>query len=83
MWAVKVKGYTVWLPGLGVPERTPVEGSNLTPVGKFPVKASVGAGIPVSATVKVEAVPMGKVALPALVMAGGTACWPPLPAQAG
>jgi len=53
---------------VGVPDNTPLE--KLTPVGRVPASVIVGVGKPVAVTVKVLEVPVAKVVLLALVMAG-------------
>jgi len=45
--------------------------TKVTPAGKVPVLLIDGIGLPVAVTVKVPAVPTVKVAVPALVIAGG------------
>src|SRR5262245_28228712 len=55
------------------PASTFVAGVNVTPVGSVPVCDTVGVGKPVVVTVSDAAVPTVKVALFALVIAGG--CW--------
>ena len=58
------------VPAAGVPLKTPVAVSKITPVGNVPVRANVGAGSPVAVTVKVPAVPTVKIVLSALVIVG-------------
>ena len=58
------------VPTVGVPLRMPVEGSNITPLGKAPVSLKVGVGVPVAVTVKEPNVPTVKVVLAALVITG-------------
>ena len=53
---------------VGVPDKTPPE--KLTPVGSVPVSEIVGLGLPVTVTVNVPEVPVTKVVLLALVIAG-------------
>ena len=61
------------VPVAGVPLRTPVAGFKDTPLGNVPfVTLNVGAGEPVAVTVNDPATPSLKVALLALVKAGGT-----------
>jgi hypothetical protein len=55
----------------GVPDRIPVAALSVTPFGSVPLALNVGAGEPVAVTVNVPAVPTAKVALFALVIAGG------------
>lgn len=63
----------VYVPeAVGVPLRTPLLVLKLTPLGKLPDSLKVGAGVPVSAIVKLPAVPAVKVVLEALVMLGAT-----------
>ena len=45
--------------------------TKVTPAGKVPVLLIDGVGLPVAVTVNVPAVPTVKVAVPALVIAGG------------
>ena len=59
------------VPAAGVPLSTPVVALNVTPLGSVPLSLRVGAGEPVTVTVNEPAVPTVKVALFALVMAGG------------
>jgi hypothetical protein len=68
--AVTVSGYVPPLPVAGVPLRTPVVASKVTPDGNVPVTAIVGVGLPVAVKVKVPADPSNKSVLLALVMAG-------------
>ena len=56
------------MPAAGVPESTPP--ANVTPVGSAPVRAMVGAGVPVAVTVNEPATPTTNVVLAALVMVG-------------
>ena len=70
----------LWLPRLstdrlqrqwkraGVPDNTPPE--KLTPVGNVPTSEIVGVGKPLAVTVNVPRVPVAKIVLFALVMAG-------------
>jgi hypothetical protein len=53
---------------VGVPDKVLPE--KLTPVGRVPTSVIVGVGKPVAVTVKVFEVPVAKVVLLALVMAG-------------
>jgi hypothetical protein len=53
---------------VGVPDKAPPE--NVTPVGSVPDSLIVGVGLPVAVTVNVPRVPVAKVVLLALVMAG-------------
>jgi hypothetical protein len=48
----------------------PVDGENVTPVGRAPDSLSVGAGAPVAMTLNVPPVPIVNVATPALLIAG-------------
>jgi hypothetical protein len=67
--AVKVREYVPAVPAAGVPASFPVAGVNVTPEGRVPLSASVGAGKPVAVTVKVPAAPTVNMVLLALVMA--------------
>jgi hypothetical protein len=58
------------VPTAGVPLKTPVAGTKVTPDGKVPAIESIGVGEPVAATVKVPAMPSVKLALSALIMTG-------------
>ena len=60
------------MPAAGVPERMPVEGSKVTPAGSVPATDRVGAGNPVATTVWLPALPMLKLAVAALVIAGAS-----------
>jgi hypothetical protein len=53
---------------VGVPDNTPPE--KLTPVGNVPTSEIVGVGKPLAVTVNVPRVPVAKIVLFALVMAG-------------
>ena len=69
--AVMVSVYEPLL--VGVPEKVAVPlllAVKVTPVGRVPVRDSVGVGYPVVVTVKLKAVPTVALALAALVMAG-------------
>ena len=72
--AVNVIGYVPLVPACGFPLKIPVEGLKVTPFGSAPDSESVGVGEPVAVTVKLEFVPIVKVALFALVMLGAD-CW--------
>ena len=69
--AVKMIEYAPPVPTAGVPERRPVDGLNVTPVGSAPLSDSVGVGLPDFNTVKDPGVPTVNVVEFALVMAGG------------
>ena len=58
------------VPVAGVPLKTPVVVSKVTPVGNVPVRTNVEAGSPVAEMVKVPAVPIVKTVLSALVIVG-------------
>ena len=57
---------------MGVPLRTPLCVSKVTPAGSAPVSLNVGAGKPVIVTAKVEDTSTGNTVLLALVMAGAS-----------
>jgi hypothetical protein len=57
-------------PDVGVPERTPVAGLNVTPAGSVPLSVNVGVGTPIAVTVNDPAVADVNVALFPLVIAG-------------
>ena len=62
------------MPAPGVPDSGAVPfrlSTKVTPAGKVPVLLIDGVGLPVAVTVNVPAVPTVKVAVPALVIAGG------------
>ena len=59
------------VPAAGVPQRIPVAGVKVTPVGSGPVSLSVGAGVPVAVTVNDPAALTANVVLVALVIAAG------------
>jgi hypothetical protein len=63
-------GKTPAVPALGVPLSNPVPVLKVIPDGSDPDSDRVGAGVPVSVTVKDPGIPTVKVALLALVMAG-------------
>ena len=70
--AVKVSGYGPWAAAVGVPDRVAVPlllAVNVTPGGSVPARLSVGAGVPLVVTVKLNALPAVAVADAALVMA--------------
>ena len=58
------------LPAAGMPLKTPVVISKVTPDGSVPVMATVGVGVPVAVTVKVPTVPTVNLVLFALVIVG-------------
>ena len=72
MDAVKVRSYVPPVPVVGVPLRMPVVGLNVIPAGNAPVSLRVGAGVPVSVTVKLPADPTVNVELARLVIAGAS-----------
>ena len=57
---------------IGVPERTPVVGLRVTPVGSAPVSLNVGVGNPEAVTVNVPEMPTVKVAELPDVIAGAS-----------
>ena len=58
------------MPAAGVPDSTPVVALSDTPLGRVPVSAKVGAGLPLAVTVKVPALPTVKVVELPEVMVG-------------
>jgi len=54
------------VPVAGIPASTPLDALNVTPLGRAPDSANVGAGDPVAVTVKLPATPIVKAVLPAL-----------------
>ena len=68
--ALKTSGWVPTVPAAGVPDKIPVTGSNVTPVGKVPTTERVGAGEPAVVTVKVPGNPRLKETWSALVMDG-------------
>ena len=69
--AVNVMLYVPFVPAAGVPLNAPVPAVNVTPLGSAPDSAIVGAGKPAAVVVKDPANPTVKLALAALVIAGG------------
>jgi hypothetical protein len=73
--AVMVIGYDPPVPPAGVPDSVAVPSPlslKVTPLGRFPLSVSAGAGGPVVVTVKVPAEPAVNVVLLAEVMAGAS-----------
>jgi hypothetical protein len=68
--AVNVKLYVPPVPTIGVPLKTPVDASKVTPVGNAPDSLSVGTGEPLAVTRKLPALPTLNPMLLALVIAG-------------
>jgi len=62
--------YVPLVPPAGVPDRTPVDGLKVTPLGRVPDSVKVGAGLPLAATWKLNALPTVTVSVLAEVKTG-------------